>query len=204
MAIERDTQRIGNNNALKQQFRFLVKVGESNAAALVNYSTADAVFTRVSGLQGAVNVIEAPSGAQGAPEKFPTGLAFQDITLVRGQTNKLDLLEWFNEGALAGSGLLSGGRYKRDVIISELDREEFAIHRWVLKDAFVKAYAIGPYDSNSNGFLLLSLTLSYRSFFVQNPGTSRVPARPDADILDVFAVREDERQSRFRQVESEE
>jgi phage tail-like protein len=195
---------IGQSEALKQGFRFRVTIGESNVGAPEAYSPRDARFSRISGIQGALNVVEAPSGAQGAPEKFPTGLAFQDITLQRGQVNNLDLLEWFNEAALSGSGLLSGGRYKRNVVITELDREGLPINRWVLVDAFPSDYRVGPYDANSNAFLIVRLTLSYRGFFIQRLSSSRIPARPGADIMDVFLTREDERQSRYRQVETTE
>lgn len=201
MAIEADSQRIGTNHALKQSFRFAVSIGESNAGAPPNYSVATARFSRISRIRGGVNTIQAPNGGTGPPEKFPTSLRFQDITLERGQTNKLDLMEWFNEVALAGAGIQAGGRYKRTVTISDLDREGFAIHRMVFHDAFPTEYVVGPYDANSSAFLILRLRLAFRAFSVQNPSSSRTPARPGADILDVFAVREDERQSRFRQVE---
>src|SRR5919108_4470514 len=79
---------------------------------------ATAGFKEVSGLEGAIEVIEYREGADRslAPRKLPGLVKYANVTLKRGLTESRDLYQWWSEVA-------SGKPDRRGVAIILLDRE---------------------------------------------------------------------------------
>lgn len=162
----------------KQKFRFRVFIAESKISDAA-YGPSEAKFSKVSSLRAKLKTITAPSGGRGLGETYPMGLEYANVTLTRGATNDLSMMQWLHEAAQAGMGLQDSDQsFKRSVIINELDIDGASINRWQLVRAFPIDVSFGPYDADSNGFLIQQVVLSYHSLVLDQIYTDRTSPRP--------------------------
>ena len=92
-------------------------------------------------------------------------LTFADITLERGATQDRDLFDWFQDVAVASSGLgLTAGAYKRGVDIVQQDRDGSTLRRWSLSGAWPIKFVAGEWDNEADENVIESVTLAIDYF----------------------------------------
>jgi phage tail-like protein len=117
---------------------------------------ARASFREVSGLEGAVDVIEYREGADRplSARKLPGLVRYANVTLKRGITDSRELWDWWKAVA-------SGKLDRRAVRIVLLDREGNAVRRWALADAWPVRYHVSVLDAERGETAIESLELAH-------------------------------------------
>jgi phage tail-like protein len=121
--------------------------------------TAQAAFSEVSGLSGAAEVIEYREGADIATStrKLPGRIAYDNVTLRRGITTSRELYDWWRT-------VVTGNPERRDVPIVLLDDSRTEVLRWILRDAWVAKFEVGPLKAKGNDVLIEAIELAHEGF----------------------------------------
>jgi len=145
---------IGTPRSFFKRFSFVVEAELDNAG-----------FQKCSELSVEVANIEYHEGGSLIPNKSPGRMKFSDVTLERGATRDLDLLNWFSQvaNAAANTGLVEP-RFKRDIDIVQLDRDGTTLRRWTLSNAWPIKFVAGAWDNESDELVIESVTLTYDFF----------------------------------------
>ncbi len=112
----------------------------------------------------AANIIHFEGGTI-IPNKSPGRLTFSDITLERGATTDLDLLNWFRTVAIAAAGTgLPEPLFKRTLDIVQQDRDGSTLRRWTLLFAWPMKFVAGEWDNEADENVIEMVTLTYDFF----------------------------------------
>ena len=145
---------LGTPRTFHKRFKFVVEAEFASAG-----------FQKCSELSVEVANIEHHEGGSLIPNKYPGRLKFSDVTLERGATRDLDLLNWFSQvaNAAANAGLVDP-RFKRDIDIVQLDRDGSTLRRWTLSNAWPIKFVAGAWDNEADENVIESVTLTYDFF----------------------------------------
>lgn len=161
-------------SVLKQKARFKVRVEAAPGVRM------EGKFSKAGPLKAAIAVSSLRSGGSLIPQKAPSLVTFENLTLERGATQDGALQTWFAQvvAPTPSTGGL-GFAFKRDLDIVELDRDQITtLNRWRVFRAFPVDYtAADGYDNEDEGFLMEMVELTY-DFFVPIglPGGVRIDA----------------------------
>lgn len=146
---------IGKPRSYHKRFKFLIECDGIKSAG----------FQKCSELSVEVAKVEYYEGGSLIPNKSPGRLTFPDVTLERGATSDEDLFKWFQDVAIASSGLgLVDADYKRNVDIVQQDRDGKTLRRWTLTGAWPTKFVAGEWDNGSDENVIESVTLTYDYF----------------------------------------
>lgn len=125
----------------------------------------DSAFQKCSELSAEIAKIEQWQGGALVPEKEPGRVTFTDVTLERGACDDENLWNWFQEVAnvATNSGLITP-KYKRNVDIVQLERDESEKYRWRLYEAWPTKFVAGDWDNGADENVITSVTLTYKRF----------------------------------------
>jgi phage tail-like protein len=146
---------IGKPRSFHKRFKFIIEADGVVSAA----------FQKCSELSVEVAKVEYYEGGSLIPNKSPGRLTFPDVTLERGATSDEDLFDWFEDVAIASSGLgLIDPDYKRNLDIVQQDRDGKTLRRWTLTGAWPTKFAAGEWDNGSDENVIESVTLTFDYF----------------------------------------
>ena len=146
---------IGNPRSFHKRFKFLCEVDGIGHAG----------FSKASELSVEAAPVLQWEGGRIIPHKSPGRLTFADITLERGATQDRDLFDWFQDVAIASSGLgLTGGAYKRTLDIVQQDRDGSTLRRWSVSGAWPVKFVAGEWDNDADENVIEAVTLSIDYF----------------------------------------
>lgn len=133
-------------------FQFVVEIDGIAAAG----------FREVSGLEGAIDVVEYREGADPTPaaRKLPGLVRYSNVTLRRGLTDSNDLYRWWRATA-------SGQADRRAVAIVFVDGELNPVRRWRLRDAWPTRYAVSPLAASASDIVVETLELAHEGFEIE-------------------------------------
>lgn len=134
-------------------FRFVVEVG----------GFARAGFSRVSGLEHDVEVIEYREGANiDTVHKLPGLSSFSDVTFERGMTQDTDFSDWIQTifDFDAAEGAVSEEGWRRTVIVYQLDMERTRVKSWEILNAWPRKVSTGDLDATANEVTMETLVLA--------------------------------------------
>ncbi|MEM9042252.1 MAG: phage tail protein [Actinomycetota bacterium] len=128
------------------QFNFLVEIDGIEAAG----------FSRVSGLDGEVDMIEYRTGnSVSTPMKVPGLVRYGDVTLSRGVIGSLELWSWFEQ-------VVNGDESsRRTMVIILLGEEREPVLRWELRNARPVRHVSGPLDALGRAVAVEELVLAH-------------------------------------------
>ncbi len=120
---------------------------------------ASAAFEEVSGLDGAVDVVEYREGADvsATTRKIPGLAKYANVVLSRGLTDSRDLYDWW-------SATVSGKADRRAASIVLLDAERNPVRRWRLRAAWPARYTVSPLDADRSDVVIETLELAHEGF----------------------------------------
>jgi phage tail-like protein len=119
---------------------------------------AKAAFSEVSGLSGSLEVIEYREGSDvTTTRKLPGLVKYTNVTLKRGITNSRELYDWWRAG-------VNGTLQRREVAIVLLDDARTEVMRWLLHQAWIARFEIGPLVAEGNDVLIESIELAHEGF----------------------------------------
>ena len=146
---------IGNPRSFHKKFKFIVEIDDVGHAG----------FQKCSELSVEVANVQYFEGGSLIPNKSPGRLTFSDVTLERGATQDRDLFDWFQDVAIASSGLgFPDQAYKRNLDIVQQDRDGVTLWRWTLVRAWPVKFVAGEWDNESDENVIESVTLTYDFF----------------------------------------
>lgn len=124
----------------------------------------DAEFTKCSPIKQGVETEEYYEGGKLLPIKYAGKGKVDNVTLERGSTTDIDLLEWFE--TVANFSENTGAdpcdpNYKRDVAVIQLNRNGDEIKRYVLTGAFPVMIEHGDWDASSTEKVIEKVELAY-------------------------------------------
>lgn len=148
---------VGVHKVFDKKFSFLVHIDFFFSAA----------FSKMSSLEAEVGDIKYSEGGSLIANKSAGRLDFKDVTLERGaSTYDRDAMLWFAQVAAApllGPFTLEPN-YKRNVTVSQLDRNGVPTKMWTLWNAWPKTFVAGEWDNNVDENVIEKLTLCYDYF----------------------------------------
>lgn len=117
-------------------------------------------FQKAGPLKGTVGVVEQWEGGAIAADKSPGRYKQEDITLERGATTDQDLWQWFKMVAnvAANSGVVDP-KYKRDLTITQRDRDGTVLRTWTVHQAWPSAFEAGDWDNTADSNTIESVTI---------------------------------------------
>jgi phage tail-like protein len=129
--------------------------------------------------------------------KSPGLVKFEPIVLRRGSTVNMDLYEWYrlvNDDTLLqttatqlglGSSIVpQSDNFRKEVIITALDRAGQEVKQWLLFNAWPSSYKGGnDFSASSEDNLIEELTLTYESFQELEGGVSGLAKEAAKDAL---------------------
>jgi phage tail-like protein len=131
-----------------KNYSFLVEIG----------GIAQAAFSKVSGLSAEAEVIEYREGADvTSTRKLPGLIKYGNVTLKRGITASRELFDWWKT-------VVNGNLQRRDVAIVLLDDSRAEVLRWLLRDAWIAKFEVGPLRAKGNDVLIESIELAHEGF----------------------------------------
>ncbi|MFI5300363.1 MAG: phage tail protein [Polyangiales bacterium] len=146
---------IGSPRSFHKKFKFLCEVDFLGSAA----------FAKCSELSAECAVVVYSEGGSLIPNKSPGRLTFADVTLERGASQDHDLFDWFQDVAIAASGLgMVDPFYKRGLDIVQQDRDGTTLRRWSLANAWPTKFVAGDWDNGSDEVVIEQVTLAYDFF----------------------------------------
>jgi phage tail-like protein len=119
---------------------------------------AQAAFSEVSGLSGAAEVIEYREGGDvTSTRKLPGRIEYPNVTLKRGITTSRELFDWWRT-------VVEGTLQRRNVAIILLDDSRTEVLRWLLREAWIAKFEVGPLRAKGNDVLIESIELAHEGF----------------------------------------
>lgn len=124
-------------------------------------------------------------GGKFATQELYLGTDYTDVTLKNGVSRSTQLWDWANhaiamydeysKSALFNAGFPLNGQYATlehgfltDITITQLSNTGLPVKKWVLTDAWVKAYNLGTLDASQSQVSFESVTLSYSGLKVDD------------------------------------
>jgi len=143
-------------------FRFLVEID----------GFARAGFTKLSGIEVSVDVVEYREGGDNAHSRKSPGQAkYTDAVLARGEFfaskgGDADMLAWFTQTHDASAKISKAARaFRRDVDVVQMNREGLPVVRWRLYECWVSKFKpFEDLDAKGNTDSIETMTLSYERF----------------------------------------
>ena len=127
-------------------------------------------FSTCSEIAMEVGEMQIREGGALLPHKQPGLGTVPDVTLERGATNDVDLLEWFQRVAdyiradtagVPSSAATAPDFFKVDITVWQRDRSGLKQHGWKLHNAWPKRFSAGDFDADAEEFRVESLVLVY-------------------------------------------
>jgi phage tail-like protein len=119
---------------------------------------ATAAFSEVSGLSGSIEPIEYREGSDvTTTRKLPGLVKYTNVTLKRGITTSRELYDWWKAG-------VNGTLQRREVAIVLLDDTRAEVMRWLLHQAWIAKFEVGPLVAKGNDVLIESIELAHEGF----------------------------------------
>lgn len=117
---------------------------------------ADTAFSEVSGLSAEAEVIEYREGSDKltSSRKLPGRVRYGDVTLRRGVTTSRVLFDWWMTA-------VNGNVQRRNVAVILLDDARQEVRRWLLREAWIAKFEIGPLQAKGNEVLIESILLTH-------------------------------------------
>jgi phage tail-like protein len=120
-------------------------------------------FSRISGLEHSVEVIEYREGANiDTVHKLPGLSSFADVTFERGVTQDTDFADWvqnlFDFDSVDGSASEEG--WRRTIIVYQLDMERTRIKSWEILNAWPRQVSLGDFDATANEVSMETLVVA--------------------------------------------
>jgi phage tail-like protein len=147
---------VGTPRNLFAKFKFRIEID----------GIAYAGFQKCSELSAEAAVIEHYEGGAIIPVKLPGRVKFPDVTLEQGACNDLDLYKWWLQVANVAAG--QGGlgqpdpRYRRNLEIIQLERDDTIVQRWKLRNAWPSKFvAADGFDNTADEVVITSVQLTY-------------------------------------------
>lgn len=173
-----------------EKFRFQVLFLEDSGSILGNAQTTSininqnnsnrAGFSEASLPAATVNSITYRENLNGnRPIQHPGIASYEPVVLRRGVTSNNELYQWYKlvnddagslnrfSDAIAGLGAIpfNEPRFRKDVLISSIDRTGKFVKHWFISNAWPSSYKGGDdFDSSLDAILLEEMTLTYESF----------------------------------------
>ncbi len=145
-----------------RNFRFEVQDGGFRVAG----------FSKVTGLEQTVNVIEYREGGQNDTVRKMHGLTdFGEVTFERGASGNEDFVNWINE-VFSLDGAPGEEFRKTEVVVTLLGKDNTPVKEYRLESVWPSGYEVGELDATANEVLIETLTL-------QHEGMKVVNLRPD-------------------------
>ncbi len=146
---------IGSANTINQKSRFIVEIDGFDTE--IGFSKAGPVGMEITN-------VEYNGGGRMTPHKEGGRGKFKPVTCEIGSTTDAGLYDWMLEvlDAIADAGLNTG--YKRNITITQLDREGLPVVYWHLYDAFMTDIVLGDWDGSADEFLVETMELEYDAF----------------------------------------
>ncbi len=109
-------------------------------------------FSKVSGLEENVEIIEYHEGGHLRGHKSPGKVSCSDVTLERGETDDNDLYNLWKKvyDAAKESGGVQDEDYKLDITIKQLDRSKKVIKSWNLFGTWPHTFGVDDWDATSS------------------------------------------------------
>jgi phage tail-like protein len=146
---------LGSPRSFHKKWKFLCEIDFVGSAA----------FQKCSELSVESAKVEYWEGGSLIPNKSPGRLTFADVTLERGATQDHDLFDWFQDVAVAASGLgMVDPFYKRGLDIVQQDRDGTTLRRWSLANAWPTKFVAGDWDNGSDEVVIEQVTLAFDFF----------------------------------------
>lgn len=125
-----------------------------------------AAFSKCTGLTGKTDVIEYYEGGEITPHKSPGLVTFGDITLERGETDDIDLYDWWKSiyDHRRGFGSANGAEYKRRIVIRQKDRAGAIRRSWEVSFAFPAEFGGDDWDNSASEHHIEHLVLAHEGF----------------------------------------
>ena len=169
-----------------EKFRFVVTIFEDSGAIFGSSQSFNtdkssrAGFTSATSPKVAVTEILHRENIDGNRPIKVAGLAkYEPVSLRRGSTSNKELYNWYKlvnddvnslnrfSEAISGLGAVpfNEPRYRKDVMVSSIDRTGKFVKHWFLVNAWPSEYSGGDdFDAATEAILIENLTLSYESF----------------------------------------
>ena len=124
------------------KYAFLVKI-----AGFVR-----AGFSKVDGLEMSAEVIEYNEGGHLSAHKSPGKIKVKDVSFERGETNDLDLYNFFKKvyDVAENSGGTIDADYKTDFQIIQVDRHKKIKKTWNVYGGWPTTFSVGEWDAGSS------------------------------------------------------
>jgi phage tail-like protein len=125
-----------------------------------------AAFTECSELSMEVGEMKYREGGTLVEEKEAGLVTFPDITLKRGKISDRSFYNWIKDVINVTSGLANvpGATYKRNLDVVQLDRDGSEIRRYPVIEAWPKTRKVGPWNNNSEDYVMEEMVLSCKSW----------------------------------------
>lgn len=125
-----------------------------------------AAFSKCTGLTGKAEVIEYYEGGEITPHKSPGLVTYGDITLERGETDSVDLYEWWQSiyDHRRGVGSSFGAEYKRRIVIRQKDRSGNIRRSWEVSFAWPSEFGVDDWDNSASEHHIEHLILVHEGF----------------------------------------
>lgn len=123
-------------------------------------------FSSCSGLESEVEVIEHWEGANLVAHKSPGKITNNNITLERGETDNLDMWNWYKQcyDVQTGQGEADMSKLKKNIIIEQQDRSGRVLKKWRVYGAWPRAYRHSDWQGNGNEKNIESLEIVHDGF----------------------------------------
>ncbi len=146
---------IGNPKSFYKKFKFHVEIDGIGSA----------FFQRCSELVGEFAEVNYSEGGAIIADKTPGRLTFPNLTLERGATDDLDLLNWFREVGIASANAgLPDIVYKRNGDIVQLNRDNTTRRRWSWFDGWPRRFVAGSWDNEVDENVIESVEIVINFF----------------------------------------
>ena len=164
-----------------EKFRFKVMfLSLSNSVFSKNDGQSFAAFSSIDPPKASVNVMEyRENQGMNRSTKQPGLVSYEPVALRKGVTTSLSLYNWYKEvhndvvdpgimtSVVAGANIVPvhSPHYRREMLISSLDREGKGVKHWLCFNCFPVGYKGGDsLDASDSGKLIQELTITYESF----------------------------------------
>lgn len=141
---------LGKSVKHRQKWNFQLEVDGFNSA----------LWSKVDGFEGEIDVIEYSAGSSVAPEKAPGRVKFSNLVCERGVGVDEDAYLWFQDVVDVAAGVGSDEPY-RQVDLVELLRSKTEGQRTTFHEAFPTKYKGGEWDGDASEVTIEMLELAY-------------------------------------------
>lgn len=158
----------GQNRQLFGRFKFVVTDSTNRIAS--------AAYQSATGLKYNIAKIEYWEGGALAAHKEPGRVTFDDLTLERGVAWDEDHYNWLKEvvdieAALPGGKGQISPKFKRDLVVKQLERDNSNAILYTVYGAFPIEWSASEFDNTADEVSIESVVLTYHHFTRQTVGS---------------------------------